>query len=121
MKVIPNKSTMVLLLGSIVTINSYCQKFSTQIDTTYYSPDSTVIFVQNFIDTLLHQSYYGSWTGLITSEEYRCGKLRLRKCISTTEHLSHIWDKKKFSIPEDTFNGCHPIGEPAIISTRRKK
>lgn len=112
---------IVLLLFVTTSVSCFGQKFSTKIDTVYYSPDSTVVFVQDYVDSILHQSYFGSWTGLTSTEEYWCGTFRLRKCISTIEHLSHIWDKKTFDLPEGVFRGCYPLGEPAILSMRRKK
>lgn len=68
---------------------------STTIDTVYCSKDSTVVFVQNYIDSTLMKSYYGMFTDSI-DRKFRYGFLRLKKGVYREYRIGVKWDEKEF-------------------------
>ena len=69
---------------------------NSKVDTVFQSHDSTVVFIQEFVDSLIMKEYYGSITNY-QDDTKRYGFLWLKKGTWRTYELSHIWGEHYYT------------------------
>jgi hypothetical protein len=89
------KETLSILILILATNLGFSQRQSFTIDTIYGSKDSTVVFVQKYIDSTLMKSFYGMFTDS-TDSEFRYGFLRMKKGLMREYKIGVRWDEKEY-------------------------
>lgn len=90
------KRVIITLTIFLITIVGFSQERNNSIDTIISTKDSTVIFVQEYIDSVIMKSYYGIYTDS-TDTEFRFGFLKLKKGIMREYKIGLKWDEKEYN------------------------
>jgi hypothetical protein len=85
-------STLIIVLISNL---GFSQERSYNIDTIFSSKDSTVVFVQEYIDSTIMKSYFGMFTDS-TDNEFSYGFLKMKKGIMREYKIGLKWDEKNY-------------------------